>query len=108
MYQQVIDGKRYDTETARLVYNWDSGHSSDDFNQRSKGLYRTTNGNWFILHAGGPATDMAKWYGDSCSGGQSIEPVTEEGAFAFLQEHSGDSEANAAIEEFFSNSVSEA
>ena len=89
----IIDGKRYDTETADLIHAWDNGHYGGDFRSRSKTLYHTHAGRWFIFHEGGPMTDMASAHGKSVGWGSSIEPVTPEDAFAFLTSHGGEDAA---------------
>ena len=108
MAKQVINGKRYNTETAECVSSWSNGHFTTDFKYRSKDLYRTPNGNWFMHHCGGAMTDMAQWHGNSCSYGERIEPLAEKEAFAFLQEQSDHSDAAAAIEKYFPASVTDA
>lgn len=49
----VIDGKRYDTETAVLVAEWHNGRNISDFNHCDESLYRTKRGSWFIAGSGG-------------------------------------------------------
>ena len=56
--EQIIDGKRYDTETATLVtsdYYWDG--SNHDRHGRNTFLYKTSKGNFF-LH------DTTRWEGE--------------------------------------------
>jgi len=103
--KKVIDGKMYNTETAERVYSWDNGRFTNDFRYRSKDLYRTKKGNWFILHDGGAMTDMAKSVGsNSTSGSEDIEVISEKDAFAFLASHGGTEEA----EKYFSEMIEEA
>lgn len=86
----VINGKRYDTETAEVVISWTNGYYPNDFKFREKSLYRTPKGNWFILHVGGAMTDMAQRAGsNSMTGGSSIEPITADNARQFLESHNG-------------------
>ncbi|MFC1761807.1 hypothetical protein ACFL6U_06975 [Planctomycetota bacterium] len=48
--EATISGKYYDTETAQLIYTWNNGvYSTTDFGYRSKVLYRTSNGDWFLV-----------------------------------------------------------
>jgi hypothetical protein len=55
--RQIIDCKRYDTETATLIGEADSLHagasSTSDFNYWEAGLYRTPRGNYFLAGEGG-------------------------------------------------------
>lgn len=106
---RVIDGKRYNTETAELVYEHWNGVPRNDFKFRSKDLYRTKNGAWFIHHNGGALTDMAVSLGSGGRGGsQSIEVVDDDDAYGFLEAHSYDSTALAVIERFFADRVVDA
>lgn len=103
--KSIINGKRYDTETATLVHDWDNGRSSSDFGHRSKTLYRTKRGAWFLLHEGGASTDMARSCGNnSYTGSSSIEPISEEDARGFLESHGG----TKAMEEHFADKIEDA
>ena len=103
--KKIIDGKTYDTEKAELIKSWENGFFVGDLKYRSKDLYRTKKGNWFIYHAGGAMTDMSKSAGNnSYSGSTKIEPVSEDDAFKFLCSHEGTEEA----EEYFSEKIEEA
>jgi hypothetical protein len=94
--KKIIDGKRYDTETAEYVYRWDNGRFSTDFRYYFKVLYRTQKGAWFIYHDGGALIDT------------DIEVVSADDAYEFLAEHSEDTDAHEVIEQYFSDRVQEA
>ena len=85
----VIDGKRYNTDTAKGIHYWSNMGDSRDFRWRSKELYRTQGGAYFIHHSGGPMTDMAESHGNNVSGGERIEPVSARDAMRFLASHDG-------------------
>lgn len=102
--RRVIDGKRYDTETAQEVHAWDNGRYQSDFRYRAKSLFRTAKGAWFIYHEGGAMTDMARTVGDASAAGADIEPVTDRDALAFLESHGGEE----AIELVFADQVADA
>jgi hypothetical protein len=106
---KVIEGKRYNTETAEDVFGYWNGCSTSDFRYRTKHLYRSKNGAWFLHHVGGARTDMAVSVGNNGTGGsEDIEPITDDDAFGFLQSHSDDSEAIAAIDKYFADRVQDA
>ena len=106
---KIIDGKRYNTDTAEQVFFHSNSHSRSDFKYRSKALYRTQNGAWFIHNEGGAMTDMAERVGNNTlCGGESIEVLTDADVFGFLQAHSNDSEAEALIDTYFADRVEEA
>ena len=88
----------YDTETAELIHSWDNGRYGNDFKSRSKILYKTKKGAWFIEHRGGAMTDMVVSCGsNSTCGSSSIEVISETDAFGFLSSHEGVKKA----EEYF-------
>jgi len=90
----IIDGKRYDTDTAELIFTWDNGHYTSDFGYREKSLYRTNKGKYFILHSGGAMTDMGvRAPGGGTSGSKTIVPVSDFDAFGFLCSHDGEEDA---------------
>ena len=105
---KIIDGKRYNTETATLVYEHSNRHCVSDFKHRCKTLYRTKKGKWFLHHVGGAMTDMAISVGGGTGGSASIEPIDDDDAFRFLEAHSSESEALAAIEECFPDRIDDA
>lgn len=85
------------------------GRYPGDFKRREKTLYRTSKGAWFLHHVGGAMTDMAVSVGNNGYGGsEDIEPIDEDDAFGFLQAHSDESDAVAAIEEYFNDHVEDA
>jgi len=103
--KKIFDGKKYDTDTAECVHSWDNGRFGNDFRFRSKTLYHTPKGAWFLVHEGGPMTDMAVPCGsNSTSGSSSIEVVSEEDAFAFLCSHEGADQA----EKYFPGKIQDA
>ena len=102
--RQIINGKRYDTETAELIHEWSNGHYSTDFHYRSKGLWRTPAGTWFLAHDGVAMTDMATRHGDMTGGGHRIEPISSEDAFGFLVSHGGED----AAETWFADHIADA
>lgn len=97
--KKIIEGRRYDTETANKVWETDGGaESTTDFRYWSEALYRTPRGRWFVYGEGGPLTKWAKVIGQNCmAGGQDIAPLSEQEARAWVEKH-----ADAELyEEFF-------
>lgn len=88
--RQVIDGKAYNTDTATRLHEWDNGREYRDFRFRSKTLYRTPKGAYFLVHEGGAMTDMAKQVeSNSWSGSSSIEVISLHDTLRFLESHDG-------------------
>ncbi|AWM86786.1 hypothetical protein [Microvirga sp. 17 mud 1-3] len=96
--RKIIEGKRYDTETATRIANYNNGHSPGDFKWIEEDLYRTAKGNWFIHGAGGAMTSYSQQDGpNSWSGGQDIRVLTPTEAQEWLEVHG----ETTAVEEFF-------
>ena len=106
MPQQIIDGKRYDTDPATEVYEWSNGKNSGDFDQETKTLYRTPGDAPFP----GLITPGGAWFIVTIRGvdGPRIYPQCEDLAFEFLEEHSADPEAFHAAEEYFADRITDA
>lgn len=75
-----INGKRYDTETAKEVgcVSWGA---AGDFRHSSETLYRKSTGEFFLYGEGGPLSEYAVATGQNeWSGGEKITPLTFEEA----------------------------
>lgn len=73
---KIIGGKRYNTETATMVAEWDNGYSVADFNFCREELYRKKTGEFFLYGEGGGMTKYRKSYGNSFGWGEKITPLT--------------------------------
>jgi hypothetical protein len=83
--KRIIDGKRYDTETATLVAEWDNGCFGNDFKSCEESLYKTAKGAYFIAGTGGPMSKYAQPVGNNgVGGGSGLEPLDREEAFNWL------------------------
>lgn len=75
-----INGKRYDTETAKEMASASWG-AVRDFRHSSETLYRKTTGEFFLHGEGGPASKYARSVGQNeWAGGERIIPLTFEEA----------------------------
>lgn len=96
--KRIIDGKRYDTETATLVATVERG-TQTDYGWTAKSLYRTSRGAWFLLKSsrikGGIAED-------------DIEAVSDSDVRAWLESHSDQSDCYAAAEKYFGGEIVDA
>ena len=57
--EKIINGKRYNTETAALVGCWDNGLKRDDIEWKRETLYKKRGGEFFIFGEGGSTTRYA-------------------------------------------------
>lgn len=85
--KKIINGKRYDTETAKEVGH-DSYSNPSDFDYWDETLYRKTTGEFFLYGEGGAKTRYAKTVGQNWwSGGSMIIPLTIEKAKEWAEAH---------------------
>ena len=85
--RKIMDGKRYDTETALEVCDHHNRLPRDDFNFLAETLYRTAKGNWFIYFEGGALTEHALWTGNSAEYNEGIKSLSEDEARSFVEAH---------------------
>lgn len=79
--KKIIDGRRYDTETATLIGDYSNGGSWRDFGHVEESLYRKRTGEYFLAGKGGPQTKYAKAVdANSWTRGEKVIPLTYEGA----------------------------
>jgi len=73
--RKVIDGKMYDTKTAKLIFEDDNGLHCNDFNYESKNLYVKKTGEYFVFNE--------YYFTDKCH----FEPVSEGEARIWLAKY---------------------
>ena len=74
--KKIINGKRYDTETAQLIGSA-SYSNRTDFRFWSEELYRKKTGEFFLYGEGGPASKYGRQIEQNTwSGGEQIIPLT--------------------------------
>ena len=104
--KKIINGKLYNTETAKEIDRWSNNLSGRDFNHCTECLYRKKTGEFFLYGWGGPMSKYRERCGDMWGDGEAITPLTEEEAKAWVEEHS---DADTYIDLFmFSTANSEA
>ena len=86
--KKIINGKAYDTATAKKVASWSDGTSFRDFHHIEEKLYQKRTGEFFLYGAGGPASR----YAHACptggwSEGEKITPLTWEDARKWAEDH---------------------
>jgi hypothetical protein len=75
--KKIINGKKYDTDTAKLVGSKSNGGGWRDFNHYEESMYLKKTGEFFLSGEGGPMTKYAVSEGqNSWSGGSAIIPMT--------------------------------
>lgn len=102
---RVIDGKRYNTETAVEVADISGNHFTSDFKWDDTRLYRTKNGTWFIA---GRGNAMSRWASPAQGGGwcpgKGLVPIGDDEAREVLERHN----ETAALEQYFGDAIVDA
>lgn len=85
--KKVINGKVYNTDTAKKVGNWHNNHYPGDFDWVAEELYQKRTGEFFLEGEGGPRTRYAVSEGqNSWRSGAKIIPLTWKAARAWAEE----------------------
>lgn len=75
--KKIINGRLYNTDTARKVASTDHGEGPRDFRYYSESLYCKRTGEYFLAGEGGPMTKYSHSTGqNSWSGGEKIFPLS--------------------------------
>lgn len=97
LMKKTINGKLYNTETARLVGTWEIRGKEDDPRNIKERLYQKKTGEYFLYGEGGAKSRYRRSSGDNCwTYGYQIIPLTYESAERWAKEHL-DSEESEAI-----------
>lgn len=81
----IINGKRYDTDTAREISSNGNDASYSDFRHWHEVRYRTKKGAWFVHGEGGPMSRWARSVNNGSTGGEGIIPLTDGEARDWLE-----------------------
>ena len=103
--RKIINGLRYDTETAVEVGRASSGFPVSDFNWWESTLYKTPrSGRFFLAGEGGPMTRFAQRVGDMRGYGEGLFPMERTEALAWAEQYLTADE----IEKHFGDNVEDA
>ena len=101
--KRIIEGLRYDTETATFIGR--DRQCNGSFSDWDESLYVTKSGNYFISGSGGAASRWAEPSGDNGrQGGSGIRPLTREEALQWAESHLTTDE----VEAHFGDSIKDA
>ena len=86
--KKVINGKLYNTETAKKIGEWDNGIYGNDFSRCEETLYLTKSGAYFLHGDGGPMSKYSESHGNnSWGGGSLIQPMSPQAAREWAEEN---------------------
>lgn len=103
--KKVINGLRYDTDTAKVVASNDNGYYRNDFFYCEETIYKTAKGNYFLHGEGGAASPYSRICGSNSScGGEDIILLTESEVIEYLEQWNRVDK----LEEFFPSYIQDA
>ena len=86
--KKIINGKKYDTDTAKKVGEYWSSSDLRDFHWWSESLYQKKTGEFFLYGSGNAASKYRESCGNNTwSSGSHIEPLDYEAAQKWAEEH---------------------
>lgn len=107
MTTKMINGKRYNTETAQEIAHYSNSSDRRDFHQFEETLYKTPNGAYFLVGEGGPMSKYSRATGQNSWSGSSdnFTPLTRAQALQWCEAHGV---KPATIEAHFSDLLQDA
>lgn len=86
--RKIINGKMYNTDTAADIGSFSNMSNLRDYGYYEETLYQKRTGEFFLYGHGGPASKYAEQQADGMrSGGESIVPITEDQARAWVERY---------------------
>jgi len=85
--KKIIEGKSYNTTTAKTIYCYDNGLPLSDFNAYQETLHLTQNGAWFLHGQGGANTVYCTDTGSLRMAGEDIRLISAQEAQEWLENH---------------------
>ena len=84
---KIIKGKKYDTNTALKVAEWDNELGKSDHHAIFETLYKKRTGEFFLYGEGGGLTGYSEKVGNLFTWGEKIIPLTVDAAKAWVESH---------------------
>lgn len=85
--KKIINGKLYNTETAKVIADYWNGYPGGDFKVIKETLYQKKTGEYFLFGKGGPMTHYAEQVWGGMAYGEEIIPYTEKQAKEWAVNH---------------------
>jgi len=91
--KKIINGKRYDTDTAKKIAFWTTGGSMSDFRYAEEDLYRKKTGEFFVHGQGhsmtrwGVSQDKTMHDSKPIGWGEDLQPLTEPEARLWVERY---------------------
>ena len=85
--KKIINGKSYDTNTAKEVGYWSSELNRTDFGWCEETLYLKKTGEYFLYGYGHGNSRYGEWHGNTGGSGEKIMPFDETEAKSWAEEN---------------------
>lgn len=85
--KKIIDGKIYNTETAKKIASYCNGLGNGDFRNLTETLYKSPKGTYFLHGEGGAMTRWSESNGNTTWGSSDIELLTIDEAKKWLERY---------------------
>lgn len=86
--KKIIDGRLYDTYTAKLIARYEASYPVDDYHYYTEALYKKRTGEYFLHGEGNAASQYAKKIDHSIwSAGEALVPLPYDRAVKWAEEH---------------------
>ena len=96
---KIIEGRRYNTESATLLAHWSVGFSPRDNDYYNEYLYVTKSGNYFLYGKGNAGSKYnTRIQENAYTGSEDIEPIPYERARKYAEVHLKPEEYEAIFE----------
>lgn len=85
--KKLINGKRYNTESARYIGEYEPPYAVNDFKWYKETMYRKQTGEFFLHGEGNGDSPYAEKYIDGWGQGEKLVPLKEEEAKKWAEDH---------------------
>lgn len=85
--KKIINGKVYNTYTAKSCGEYWNGYSPGDFNNVTEELFLKKTGEFFLHCYGGPMSKYGEWHGNMKTSSEKIKPLSYKEAREWAEEH---------------------
>lgn len=96
--KKIINGKVYDTETAKKISHYWNGLGTNDFRNLSETLYKSPKGTYFLYGDGGAMTRWSESNGNTTWGSSDIVVLSIDSAKEWLERHGSEDEYASEFE----------
>ena len=83
--KKIINGRKYDTDTAKIIDSYNNGLPCNDYAYFSEALYQKATKEFFVYGHGGAGSHYKVCSGNGVTGGDAIIPLSESEAKKWVE-----------------------